>query len=173
MTLFEAVWHRASYRDEYIDKPVPRDVLTRIAEAGLAAPSGCNKQTTSLVVVDDAAVLSKIRRLLTPSMRAVDTAPSFICVLTQRVNAYRDKCFAVQDYSAAIQNMLLAIVASGCESCWIEGYVTDDDNIGRQIADVLGVSAEYDLVCVLPVGYAAKPVKRVTKKLFEARVRFV
>jgi nitroreductase len=69
--------------------------------------------------------------------------------------------------------MLLAIVASGCESCWIEGYVTGDDNIGRQIADVLGVPAELNLVCVLPVGYAAKPVKHVSKKPFDARARFV
>ncbi len=173
MTLFEAVKHRTSYRDEYIDKPVPREVLTQIMEAGLAAPSGCNKQTTSLIAVDDAAMLSEIKRLLAPTMRAVDTAPAFICVLTRRVNAYRDKCFAVQDYSAAIQNMLLAIVASGCESCWIEGHVTDDDNIGRQIADVLGVPAELDLVCVLPVGYADKPVKRVGKKPFDERARFV
>ena len=30
--------------------------------------------------------------------------------LTQRINAYRDICFAVQDYSAAIENMLLTIV---------------------------------------------------------------
>ncbi len=139
----------------------------------LVAPSGCNKQTTSLIAVDNAAMLSEIKRLLTPTMRAADTAPAFICVLTRRVNAYRDKCFAVQDYSAAIQNMLLAVVASGCERCWIEGHVTNDDDIGRQIADALGVPAELDLVCVLPVGYAAMPVKRVSKKTFDERVRFV
>ncbi len=171
MNLFDAVSNRASYREDYISKPVPREVLMRIAEAGLAAPSGCNKQTTSLV--DSAEALSKIKNLLASHMRAVETAPAFICVLTRRVIAYGDKCFAVQDYSAAIQNMLLAITASGCESCWIEGYVTGKDNIGRQIADVLGVPAELDLVCVLPVGYAAKPVKRVTKKTFEERARFV
>ena len=50
-----------------------------------------------------------------------------ICVLTKRINAYRDKCFAVQDYSAAIENMLLAIVDLGYQSCWYEGHITDDD----------------------------------------------
>jgi nitroreductase len=173
INLFDAVKNRTSYRDDYLDKPVSRKVLGQIMEAGLAAPSGCNMQTTSLIAIDEAATLSQIKRLLTLSMRSVETAPAFICVLTERVKVYQDKCFAVQDYSAAIQNMLLAIVASGCESCWIEGYVTGDDNIGRQIADVLGVPAELDLVCVLPVGYAAKPVKHVTKKLFDARARFV
>ena len=45
---------------------------------------------------------------------------------TQRINAYRDKCFAIQDYSAAIENMLLAIVELGYQSCLYEGHITDD-----------------------------------------------
>ena len=48
---------------------------------------------------------------------------------------YEDKCFAVQDYSAVIENMLLAIV----ESCWFEGTVTDKERSGYQIAQLLGV----------------------------------
>lgn len=45
----------------------------------------------------------------------------------------RGKCFAVQDYSAAIENMLLAIVELGYQSCWYEGHITDEDKIGYQI----------------------------------------
>ncbi len=154
----------------YKDIPVPQEDLIKIMEAGLAAPSGCNKQTTSLIAVDNPDVLSKLKALITPTV--CETAPSVICVLTKRILAYRDKCFAVQDYSAAIQNMLLGIVALGYESCWIEGHITDDDNIGRKIADVLDVPEDYDLVCVLPVGYAAEPVKRVKKKPFIKRAWF-
>ena len=57
---------------------------------------------------------------------------------------------AVQDYSAAIENMLLAIQALGYASCWIEGHVTDVDQIGRQMADILGVPENMELVCFLP-----------------------
>ena len=42
------------------------------------------------------------------------------------------KCFAIQDYSAAIENMLLAIIALGYESCWYEGHITDEDQIGKK-----------------------------------------
>lgn len=45
--------HRSSYRGRYDSIPVPREDLRKILEAGLAAPSGCNKQTTSLIAIDD------------------------------------------------------------------------------------------------------------------------
>jgi nitroreductase len=171
MDTLDAIINRTSYRGGYKDIPVPREDLTKIMEAGLAAPSGCNTQTTSLITVDDKDTLARIREFI-PAKRLIDTAPAIICVLTRRVPAYRDKCFAVQDYSAAIQNMLLAIVALGYESCWIEGYITDEDNIGRKIAEMLGVTDCRDLVCLLPVGYADEPVKRVSKEPFEKRAWF-
>lgn len=98
--------------------------------------------------------------------------PAAIFVLTQRINAYRDKCFAVQDYSAAIQNMLLAIVEMGYQSCWIEGHITDDDHIGKKIAHILNVPDTYDLVCFLPVGAAENKVVSPKKKPFQERAWF-
>ena len=68
--------------------------------------------------------------------------------------------------------MLLAAVALGYQSCWIEGHITDADAIGRQMADLLGVPAEYDLGCVLPIGVAAEPVRRAVKQPFAERAWF-
>ena len=95
-----------------------------------------------------------------------------ICVLTRRIIAYRDRCFAVQDYSAAIENMLLAIVALGYQSCWYEGHVTDLDRIGDQMARILGVPEDYELVCVLPVGVAKSTPVLPKKKDFSERAWF-
>jgi len=81
-----------------------------------------------------------------------ETAPSMICVLTKRIFAYRDKCYATQDYSAAIENMLLAIVELGYQSCWIEGHITDIDRIGDKMAKILNVPEEYEFVAFLPIG---------------------
>ena len=168
--IIDTILNRHSYRGKYKSTPVPRADLIKIMEAGLAAPSGCNKQTTSLVAVDDPEVLEKLRRVIQPPVG--ETAPAMICVLTQRINAYRDKCFAVQDYSAAIQNMLLAIVSLGYESCWYEGHITDEDRIGDQMAQILNVPDGYELVCFLPVGVAEEEVKPPVKKTFEERAWF-
>ena len=95
-----------------------------------------------------------------------------ICVLTKRIPAYRDRCFATQDYSAAIENMLLAIVELGYQSCWYEGHITDEDKIGRKMADILGVPKDYELVCFLPVGIAEGEANAPKKKSFEERAWF-
>ena len=170
MDMHDLIQSRRSYRGKYLPTPVPREHLIRIMEAGLAAPSGCNKQTTSLIAVDDPDMLKKLRTVIQPPV--AETAPAMICVLTRRIIAYRDRCYAVQDYAAAIENMLLAITALGYQSCWYEGHITDTDKIGCQMAKILGVPEEYELVCMLPVGIAADEMKQPKKKTFAERAWF-
>lgn len=170
MNAIDLINSRRSYRGKYLPQPVPREDLRAIMETGLAAPSGCNTQTTSLIGVDDPEVLRKLHDVMTPDF--AETAPAAICVLTQRKFAYRDKCFAVQDYAAAIENMLLAAEALGYRSCWYEGMLTDDDRIGDRMAEVLGVPEGYELVCMLPIGVAAEEVRLPKKKPFRERAWF-
>lgn len=170
MDIFDTIQSRTSYRGKYSPQPVPREHLKTIMQAALAAPSGCNKQTTSLIAVDEPRLLSELLSMIDPPICA--TAPAIICVLTQEIFAYRDKRFNVQDYSAAIENMLLMIKALGYESCWYEGHITDDDDIGGQLAKRLGVPDDYKLVCVLPVGIAVEKVNSPKKKPFNERAWF-
>lgn len=168
MSTIRIIENRCSYRGKYLQNPVPKDDLEKIASAGLSAPSGCNKQTTSLLVVDDKNVLEKLHNVIQPPIG--ESAPAMICVLTRKIYAYRDKCYSVQDYSAAIENMLLAIVELGYQSCWIEGHITDDDRIGYQMAQILGIPDEYELVCFLPIGIASEPVRKTVKRPYSERV---
>ena len=167
METMRTILNRHSYRGKYKQAPVPKEHLLAIMEAGLSAPSGCNMQTTSLIAVDDPAVLRQLHAVIQPPKG--DTAPAMICVLTRRIIAYRDRCFSIHDYSAAIENMLLAIMELGYESCWIEGHITDEDRIGQKMADILGVPEEYELVCFLPVGVAAEEVQLPKKQPLSER----
>lgn len=170
MNTLDAILKRHSYRGEYLSVPVPREHLSLIMQAGLAAPSGCNKQTTSLIAVDDPEVLKKLHAVIDPPIGK--NAPAAICVLTRRIIAYRDRCFSVHDYSAAIENMLLAITDLDYQSCWYEGHITDTDRIGDKMAKILGVPDEYELVCFLPIGVAKDEVRGPRKKPFDERAWF-
>ncbi len=159
---------RRSYRGAYTDAPVPREDLRRILEAGLAAPSGCNLQTTSLVGVDDPAILKELHAVLNkPNMAG---APAAICVLTQPEISRAGVSFHVQDYAAAIENMLLAIHALGYASCWMEGYVRG--NIGEQMLKILRIPEGYQFAAFLPIGVPAEEVKAPAFKPFEKRAWF-
>ena len=64
MNVLEAISKRHSYRGKFKSDPIPKEDLIKIMQAGLEAPSGCNKQTTSLIAVDDPYLLQNIPHLL-------------------------------------------------------------------------------------------------------------
>lgn len=170
MNTLEAIAARHSYRGQYLSTPVPREHLTAILKAGCQAPSGCNKQTTSFIAVDDPDLMAQLFTVIKKGLGK--TAPAMICVLTRKVIAYSDRTFYIQDYSAAIENMLLAISDLGYASCWVEGHVTGTDRIGDQMAKMLGVPEEYELIAYLPVGIPAGEVPCVDKLPLEDRAWF-
>jgi len=57
MDIFEAIAKRYSYRGEFTLAPVPRSDLEKIVQAGIQAPSGCNEQVVSFVIIDEAQLL--------------------------------------------------------------------------------------------------------------------
>ncbi|MCL2057647.1 MAG: nitroreductase family protein [Oscillospiraceae bacterium] len=170
MDTMQAIFGRYSYRGMYKPEPVPRETLKKIMEAGLAAPSGCNTQTTSLIGLDDARLIGAVSASLDSPHFA--SAPAAVCVLTQRIPGYADVYFNVQDYAAAIENILLAVTELGYASCWIEGQVTGDAKTQADMAAALGVPDGYEVVAYLPIGVPAKDGPRASKKPFESRAWF-
>lgn len=152
MDTFESIRNRHSYRGAYLDTPVPREDLRKILEVGLAAPSGCNTQTTSLVGLDDPMLVATITDIVNKNGFGGGNAPAGVCVLTRRVPAYANVYFNVQDYSAAIENMLLAVTALGYASCWVEGHLTENAETQRQVSELLNIPQQYTLVAFLPIG---------------------
>ena len=168
MDLFDAMKERYSYRGAYKNIQIPREKLKKILEAGLSAPSGCNKQTTSFIGLDDQKLIGSILSLLNKNSSSGGPAAG-ICVLTQRIPGYADVYFNVQDYAAAIENILLAAAALGCASCWIEGEITADPKTQKQIAELLNIPDEYTVVAFLPLGVPENTGKRPAYKSFSQR----
>jgi len=174
MNTFETIRSRHCYRGSYKNNPVPREDLKKILEAGLAAPSACNKQTTSLIAIDDPKLVDAITGLVKQNgFRGTGVnPPAGICVLTQIIPSYNDKYFYIQDYSAAIQNMLLAITDLGYASVWIEGQVTANEETQKQIAKLLNIPEKYTIVGFLPIGTAETEITHPDYMAFEERAWF-
>ena len=169
MDIIECIQRRYSYRGSYKNTLVPREDLEKILKAGLAAPSGCNKQTTSLIGLDDNKILNSITSIINKNGFEGKNAPAGICVLTQKIPGYANVYFNVQDYAAAIENMLIAITALGYASCWVEGQITENSETQEQIAKLLKLPKEYIVVAFLPVGIPEKEGKRPFYKAFSER----
>ncbi len=159
MDVFEAIEKRHSYRGGFQAQPVPRSDLLRIVAAGIRAPSGYNAQSTSFVIVDDPALIKAVADVM--SSDTVRGAPAAIaCVMDPGATADRAYAFGVEDYSAAVENMLLAVTAMGYASVWIDGALKEGDRAAR-VGGILGVPADRQVRVVLPVGV---PTERGTQK---------
>ena len=154
MDFFEVVKARRSVR-AYKPEPVPREVLERIVSAGIEAPTGCNAQLKQYIIVDDPAVVERIR----PCSKALRGAPAVIVLLVEP-KATRYGEFWVQDASAAMENMLLAAVALGYAGCWVEGAVRRCE---EQLREILGVPGHLRVWSLMPVGSPAETPQRPPK----------
>ena len=170
MTVFEAIAERYSYRGRYKNTAVPKQDLKKIMEAGLAAPSGCNKQTAFLIGINDPECLKKSADIL--GKEELSSLSAGICVVSHVVPSYKDMYFNIQDYSAAIENMLLAITALGYASCWIEGEITEDEERQKAFTELFAIPKGYKVAAFLPLGVPAAPGERAVHKPFEERAFF-
>ena len=172
MDLFEAIEKRHSYRAQFVDKPVPREDLQRIVQAGLRAPSGKNAQTTRFVIVDDAELVRQIAQMPGGNV-AVQTAQAFIvCFVDEQPEAiYEGHHFQIEDCAAAVENMLLAITALGYASVWIDGWLRVQGR-AKTIAQLLNVPAGKSARILLPIGHPSEVWPQKEKAPFEQRAWF-
>ncbi|MCL2811172.1 MAG: nitroreductase family protein [Clostridia bacterium] len=169
MDFFQAVKNRYSHKERFLPDPVPLSDLERIAQAGLAAPTGNNTQCVRLVILptrEDVQPLCDVSP--TEGLR---TAPAAIALLTDASTQKGRYNFEVEDYAAAAGNMLLAITALGYASVWLDSpYFGQAEQ--KAALEALGVPKGYHLRVVLPVGKPDGLGSRRDKLAFSERVSY-
>lgn len=169
MDIFDVIRRRHSYRGGYTDDPVPESDLRKIVQAGIQAPSGCNAQTTSFVIVTEKDKIKKTATLLEKEFAA--NAQALIVCIVEDCPVYHGMSFGVEDCSAAVENMLLATEALGYAAVWLDGCIRLDDR-EREIAEMLNVPERMQVRVILPVGVAEKKWEQKEKLSFEKRAFF-
>jgi len=168
MDFFEAVEKRYSHKTGFLADEVPLSDLERIARTGLAAPSGANRQSVRLIILPNRGDIADLCAI-NPTI-GLETAPAAIAVLTDgRTYPGRGMNFEMEDFSAAAENMLLAAVALGYVSLWLDSPYFDKE---KQTAakKVLGVPDEMHLRVVLPIGLPDGSGTRREKLPYNERV---
>ena len=144
--VFEAVRTMVAVR-EYDDRPVPDDVVTRLVESAHLSASSMNKQPWHFVVVRDRATLQRLGSMAKTGPYIPGAALAVV------VAAEKDSPFGMSDASRAVQSMMLTAWADGVGSNWVGfGGMTD-------IAGLVGIPDEYDVVAIVPFGYPKRPAQ--------------
>lgn len=149
----EAIKSRRSIR-KYKSDPVPKELLDKIIEAGLYAPSGMGQQATIIISVTNKEIRNKLSKLNAKIMGSDSDpfygAPAVLIVLADKA---RPTC--VYDGSLVMQNLMLAAHELGLGSCWIHRAKEEFElPEGKEILQSLGIEGEYEGIGHCIIGYA-------------------
>jgi len=159
MDVFEAIQERRSIRS-YTDKPVEREKIEKILEAGRLAPSARNSEPWHFIVVTNA----EKRKALSKGLYAkfVSHAPLVIVACGDK-KASAD-WYAV-DVSLAVENMILTAINEGLGTCCVGSFSEKD------IMEILKIPDNYEVIVMLVIGYAREKLDLSSKLLHLVRSR--
>ena len=119
MDAMEVILTRRSIR-KYVDKPIDENILKKLINAGVSAPSAGNQQPWHFVVIDDKNIFDEILQFH-PNAKMLKQCQKAILICGD-LNLEKFKGYWLLDCSAATQNMLLAAHTMGLGSCWLGVY---------------------------------------------------
>jgi len=143
MEVYEAV-HTVLAVREFQSKSVPDRVVHRIIESARLTGSSMNGQPWHFVVVQNRDTLVDLGSLV--SSGPYNGQAAFAVVVA--INKSSD--FGISDASRAIQSMVLTAWSEGVGSNWT-GWVGM-----TEVASLLGVPRDLDVIAVVPFGYPAQ-----------------
>ena len=150
MDFYGLIKNRESVRDYDPKKPLDKETLHRILEAGRLAPSAANRQPWRFVVVSSEEMLAKVR----PCYQGAwfKDAPHILVVVGRPDQAWvRQKDghnYLETDLTIAMDHMILAAEYEGVGTCWIAAFDPDILN------EALSIKENERVFCITPLGYS-------------------
>ncbi len=159
MKFTELVKKRCSVR-KYLSKAVSREVINKCLEAARLAPSACNSQPWSFIVVDDEKIRNRLAERAFSGIYSLSSfakmAPVYIVVVTQqsgyaaRLGGYfRGVQYSLIDIGIACEHFILQATEEGLGTCWL-GWFNE-----KKVKEILGISGGQKVDVVITMGYAA------------------
>ncbi|MBU4590908.1 MAG: nitroreductase family protein [Candidatus Omnitrophica bacterium] len=175
MRFLELVKKRKSTRN-YSSRPVPREIIARCLEAARMAPSACNAQPWSFIVVDDEDLKNRVAGAAFSASYTLNAfakkAPVLIAAVTERTRYvtrvagfFRGIHFALVDVAIACEHLVLQAEDEGVGTCWL-GWFNE-----KKVKKILNIPERKKIDIIISMGYPEKdePKERVRRPLDKIR----
>jgi nitroreductase len=168
----ELVNNRQSDR-RYSDKPVEEEKLLRCLEAARLAPSACNAQPWTFIVVNNPelknAVADQTSGGLIPINHFTRQAPVHVVVVMEKPNLtsgfgemVKDKKYTLIDVGIAASHFCLQAASEGLGTCMI-GWFNE-----ARVKQLLNIPEKKRAMLIITIGYpSGKTRKKIRKQLGE------
>jgi nitroreductase len=162
---------------KYSDKPVEKEKLERIIEAGRMAPSACNAQPWKFIVVTDPELVLKIADAASAKLIGMNSfvaqAPAIMVIVREKPNmsskvgaTIKNKDYSLIDIGIATENICLQAKAEQLGSCII-GWFDE-----RQIKKLLKIPKSKRVELIITLGYSLSEQREKKRKPSEEIVSY-
>lgn len=159
----------------YKATPVGRDTLTRIMECAINAPSGQNRQSWEIRIVDNPATLAEMSEAMGQAHPDNDFAPGCFRGAPVMVFIARDTSYDFSAYDCGLmaQNMMLSAWSLGVGSICLGSPVRflTDNELCRPLVESLGFSDSYEFCLCVGLGYAMESPEAKPRDM--GKVKFI
>lgn len=152
-----------------------KDLIEKVIEAGRAAPSGSNSQSTRLLVITRKDVLERLAALVQDAFAGMEDSEDLYVSLRHSISAAKKGGYvfhygapvlivtanrkgygnAMADSACALENMMIAANALDLGSCWINQlHWLDEDPSVRAFLETLGLAKDETVTGGLILGFA-------------------
>lgn len=167
MEFWEVLERRKSTR-RFLRKPVSRQAVKKILEAGRRGPSAGNLQAWRVVVVWGEGVKERLAEIGQRFLGEAAVVLVFCAVPEESGQRYGERgreLYSVQDATIACLLCWLAAVDLGLAGVWVGAFNEE------KVSEILGLEQGWRPVGILPIGYGEeKPVSPEKKRLEELAV---
>lgn len=166
MELIPPIESRVSIQ-KFSSKPIERETLDRVLEAGRRAPSAKNRQPWRFVVVQDEGIRKRIESAAF-GQEHVGQAPTIVAACTTNIDYLMPNgqpSYPI-DIALSAAFMMIQAQAEGLGSCLVTTY---DE---REVKEILTVPFSMRVVMLLLLGYPSEKPFPSTRKPFDQVVSF-
>jgi len=153
----------------YLEKPVEREKIDRITEAGRLSPSASNGQPWKFIVVDEPDLRLKVAAATESIMlnmnKFVRQAPVLIVIVREKSNLssragdlIKRRDYSLIDIGFATASIVYQAAAEGLGTCII-GWLDE-----KKIKEILGIPKSKKVELVLTVGYVENTLRNKSRK---------
>lgn len=149
MNFSDLIQHRYSVR-AYKPDPIPKDILDRVLQAAIMAPTAANRQPFRLFVIDTKAHRQQLEKLYHRSWFVQAPLVIGIAAVTDEAWVRRDgKNYAEVDATIAMDHLILQAADLGLGTCWVAAF---DPEVARSL---LSLPDNWEPIAFTPLGFPA------------------
>ena len=165
MEYFTVIEKRFSCR-KFQDKKIPKEVLNKVLEAGILAPTACNYQPERIIVVENNDTLLKLKDA---TRYTFDAKTLLVICHDNKVSWHRgndNMDHGAIDAAIVATQMALAATSLGLGTCFVCSMRAN------MVKDILELPLSYEVDIILPIGYPLEVGSHNTRKKLEEIVSY-